>query len=112
MLNITVGYGFAFMTAIAVLAGDYFIKVAADDTQTMISRPFLMGICLYAVSAALWFGSMRFVGLIQAAVAYSMLTLLAMCIMGVVVFGEILNPREYLGITFALLSMTLMVRFV
>lgn len=112
MLNIALGYTFALMTAIAVIAGDYFIKVAADDALSIFSRPFLVGSSLYVVSAIMWYGSMRHVSLAQAGVAYSMLTLLAVCILAAVVFGETIGGREVLGIGLALFSMFLMVRIV
>jgi len=111
MLNVALGYTFTLLTAVAVIAGDYFIKVAADGAQSIYSKPFLIGSSLYVVSAVMWYGSMRYVNLAQAGVAYSMLTMLAVCVMAVVVFGEALGQREMLGIGFALLAMVMMMRF-
>jgi undecaprenyl phosphate-alpha-L-ara4N flippase subunit ArnF len=53
---------------------------------------------------------LRYVSLAQAGVAYSMLTMLAVCVMAVVVFDESLTRLEILGIVCALLSMGLMMR--
>jgi undecaprenyl phosphate-alpha-L-ara4N flippase subunit ArnF len=112
MIKIALGYTFAFLTATAVIVGDYFIKVAADNALSVFSRPFLTGSSFYVISAIMWYGSMRYVSLAQAGVAYSMLTLLAVCIMAAVVFGEDIGRREILGIGLALLSMILMMRVV
>ncbi|MBX2880660.1 MAG: EamA family transporter [Granulosicoccus sp.] len=109
MQNTMIGYGFALLTAITVLAGDYFIKVAADNSR-FYSGSFLLGALLYALAAASWYGSMRFASLAQASVAFSMLSLVAVCAMAVIVFGETINRQEMLGIGLAMLSMLLMVR--
>ena len=53
---------------------------------------------------------MRHVTLAQAGVAYSMLTLLALCAIGAIWFGEQLYAREYLGILCALAAMVLLAR--
>jgi drug/metabolite transporter (DMT)-like permease len=71
-----------------------------------------IGCGLYILSALLWFGAMHHVGLAQAGVAYSMITLLALALIGTVWFGEPVGWREIAGIACALLAMILMVRFV
>ncbi len=111
MMSILAGYGFALATAIFVIIGDYYIKLAADAAGSLVSLHFLLGAMFYIGSAAMWYGSMRQITLAQAGVAYSMLTLLAVCLLGVLVFGEKLYAREVLGIGCAMLSMILMVRF-
>ncbi len=110
MTHIFLGYGFALLTALLVIAGDYFIKLAADEGRSIISVQFLCGAVLYLGSAAMWFGSVKQITLLQAGVAYSVLTLLAICALGVVVFGEKLFAREVLGIGCACAAMVLMVR--
>ena len=110
-MPIFAGYGFALATAIFVIFGDYYIKLAADAGRSLVSLHFLLGAVLYVGSAMLWYGSLRHITLAQAGVAYSMLTLLAVCLLGVLVFGEKLYARELLGIGCAILSMFLMVRF-
>lgn len=110
MAHILLGYGFALMTAVLVIAGDYFIKLAADAGQSLLSVHFLCGAVLYLGSAAMWPGSLKKITLSQAGVAYSVLTLLAACLLGVVMFGEKLYPREFLGIGFACAAMFLVVR--
>ncbi|WP_370399821.1 EamA family transporter [Sulfitobacter sp. JB4-11] len=109
-MPITLGLTFTFCTAILVIFGDYLIKIAADRGHGVMSGLVMSGCILYAVSALMWFYALHHVTLSQAGVAYSMLTLLALCGIGVAYFGEVLYPRELFGIGFALLSMLLMMR--
>lgn len=112
MVNITYGYVFSLFCALVVIIGDYLIKRAADDELSLASAVFAAGLGLYAVSAVLWYFAMRHITLAQAGVAYSMLTLIALSLMGVVFFDERLLGREVLGIGFALASMALMTRII
>ncbi|MEW9918051.1 EamA family transporter [Marimonas sp. MJW-29] len=105
-----IGLAFTLLTSAVVIYGDYLIKVAADDGHPMISPLVLLGCVLYAFSAILWFFALRHVTLSQAGVAFSMLTLLALCAIGVFHFGEKLEWREVAGIGCALLAMVLMMR--
>ncbi len=106
-MALTYGLFFSLFTALVVIMGDYAIKVAADRAA-LISFPMYAGIALYAASAVLWFFAMRHVSLGQAAVAYSMLTLIALFIMGAVMFDEPVGKRELAGILCALVAMVLM----
>lgn len=104
------GLSFTLFTALVVIFGDYLIKLAADGGAAVFSPLVLAGCALYAVSAALWFYALHHVTLTQAGVAFSMFTLLALCALGALVFGEELHAREYAGIGCALLSMVLLSR--
>lgn len=110
MTQIVFGFSFAFVTAIVVIAGDMVIKIAADKAMPVWSHLVIAGCGIYAISAIFWFYAMRHVTLAQAGVAYSMLTLLALCAIGVIWFNEELFLREWLGICCALAAMVLMVR--
>ncbi|SFR38110.1 hypothetical protein [Litoreibacter janthinus] len=110
MLNITIGYGFCLLTAMIVIAGDYILKVAADGDMALNSRHVIAGGALYASSAILWYFSMRYVTLAQAGVAFSMITLLALCVIGAAMFGERFQAREFAGIACALAAMVLLIR--
>ena len=112
MVPIAVGYLFCFACALVVILGDYFIKRAADDVLGLYSHLFIGGATLYCISAGMWYFAMRQVTLAQAGVAYSMLTLIALCIIGAVFFEEPIRTRESLGIVFALISMVLMTRVI
>jgi undecaprenyl phosphate-alpha-L-ara4N flippase subunit ArnF len=58
----------------------------------------------------MWFFAMQHVTLVQAGVAYSMLTLIALAVIGAAWFDEPLKAREYAGLACALLAMVLMSR--
>ncbi len=109
-MPILIGFSFTLLTAVVVIFGDYIIKIAADEGQSFVSPLVIAGCVLYAVSALMWFLALQHVSLSQAGVAFSMLTLLALCIIGVMCFGEKLYLREYAGIGCAMLAMILMVR--
>jgi undecaprenyl phosphate-alpha-L-ara4N flippase subunit ArnF len=110
MASVTFGYGLALLTALIVLVGDYLIKLAADGGMPVTSSHVILGCVFYGGSALIWYGSMRFITLAQAGVAFSMFSLLALCALGVLFFDEQIYPREALGIGLALVSMVLMVR--
>lgn len=110
MTQIIIGFTFAFVTALVVIAGDIVLKFAADAGKPVLSGLVLAGCAVYALSAVFWLFAMRHVTLAQAGVAYSMLTLLALCVIGVVWFDERLAARELAGIGCALAAMILMVR--
>ncbi len=110
MLGIFYGYVFALITAVVVIAGDIALKVAADNGQPLVSPPALVGAGLYVVSAAMWYFAMRHVSLAQAGVAYSMLSLIALCAIGASYFEEEIRARDLAGIACALLAMVLLIR--
>lgn len=110
MSQIAFGYTFALGTALIVLIGDFVIKLAADAGHTVTSGYVFAGVAIYGLSAIFWFFAMRHVTLAQAGVAYSMITLIALAIIGAVWFKEPLYAREYAGLGCALLAMMLMSR--
>jgi drug/metabolite transporter (DMT)-like permease len=110
MSQVLFGFGFTFITAMIVIIGDYAIKLAADGNHPLWSGLVLLGVVLYGASAMFWFYAMQYVTLAQAGVAYSMLTLLALAIIGAVYFDEALYAREYAGFACALLAMVLLSR--
>lgn len=101
------GLLFSLFTALVVILGDVAIKIAADRSA-LTSTHMVFGMTLYVISAVLWFFAMRYISLGQAAVAYSMLTLIALFLIGAVAFDEPVGLREVAGIGFALLAMALM----
>jgi undecaprenyl phosphate-alpha-L-ara4N flippase subunit ArnF len=110
MTQFAFGYGFAFFCAFIVIVADYVIKLAADAGHTVSSTYVFLGVALYGVAAVAWFFSMQHVTLVQAGVAYSMLSLIALAIMGVLWFDEPLRLREYAGLGCAMLAMVLLTR--
>lgn len=101
------GLMFSLCTALVVILGDLFIKLAADRA-TLASPQMYLGVVLYAGSAVLWFFAMRHISLGQAAVTYSMLTLIALFLIGALFFGEPIGLREIAGIFCAIAAMALM----
>ena len=112
MLQVSAGYAFALGCALIVILGDTVLKTAADKGHTITSPHLIIGCALYAISAIAWFLAMRHITLAQGAIAYSMFSLIALCLIGVVMFGETMALREYAGIACAVAAVVLMVRFV
>ena len=110
MAQILFGLSFTLVTTLIVVGGDWILKIAANNGDSATSPLVLTGSALYAVSAIFWLFAMRHVSLAQAGVAYSMLTLLALCAIAVFWFEETLGLREVAGVGCALLAMVLMVR--
>jgi undecaprenyl phosphate-alpha-L-ara4N flippase subunit ArnF len=110
MTHLAFGYGFILFTALIVILGDFILKLAADAGHAISSTYVSAGVALYAISALMWFFAMQHVTLVQAGVAYSMLTLIALAVIGAAWFGEPLHAREYAGLACALLAMVLMSR--
>ena len=106
-MSLSQGLIFSLLTALLVIFGDTLIKVAADKA-VLSSKPMAGGILLYAASAICWYFAMRHMTLAQAAVAYSMLTLVALCIIGALMFQEPIRLRDAVGVGFALAAMWLM----
>lgn len=110
MSQFILGFSFVLFTSIVVIAGDTILKIAADAEHALHSPLVLLGSAVYATSAMFWFLAMRHMSLGQGAVAFSMLTLLALCVIGAIWFGERVGLREMLGMGCAMLAMVLMVR--
>ncbi|MEL6620789.1 MAG: EamA family transporter [Pseudomonadota bacterium] len=110
MTQLAAGFGFALLCALIVIIADSGIKVAADDNKSMWSGLVIGGCLLYATSGLLWFYAVQHVTLVQAGVAYSMFSLLALAVIGVVYFGETLHTREYVGLGCAIAAMILFSR--
>lgn len=110
MTHLAFGFAFTFVTALIVILGDFIIKAAVDAGHTITSTYVVVGVALYGASAIFWFFAMQHVTLVQAGVAYSMLTLIALAIIGALWFNEPLFFREYAGLACALLAMVLMSR--
>jgi undecaprenyl phosphate-alpha-L-ara4N flippase subunit ArnF len=106
-MSLSYGLLFSLLTALLVIFGDTLIKVAADKA-VLSSKPMAAGVLLYAFSAVCWYFAMRHMTLGQAAVAYSMLTLVALCVIGALVFQEPIRARHALGVSLALAAMWLM----
>ncbi len=106
-MSLPLGLLFTLATALFVIAGDVVIKVAADAAR-FASPTMATGVLLYALSAICWYFAMRNITLGQGAVAYSMLTLIAVVVIGAIWFGDPIGTQQILGLTCALAAMLLM----
>ena len=106
-MSLSLGLSFTLATALLVIAGDVVIKTAADSAR-FASLSMAAGVLLYALSAICWYFAMRNITLGQGAVAYSMLTLIAVVLIGAFWFGEALGTRQTLGLAAAFTAMILM----
>ncbi|MDD9923621.1 MAG: hypothetical protein OXQ92_15290 [Boseongicola sp.] len=106
-MSLFFGLIFTLATALIVISGDVVIKTAADSAR-LISLYMAVGIVLYGVSAICWYFAMRHVSLGQGAVAYSMLTLIALFVIGAFWFDETIGTRQLAGMVCALAAMALM----
>ena len=111
MSHATFGLALVAFMAVIIIAADTLLKIAADADRSAVSPMVMSGIALYAVSALLWLFVMRHMTLVQAGVAYSVISLLALAAIGVFWFGEKLHLREIAGIGCAIAAMLLMMRF-
>lgn len=111
MLTTFTGPFLSLLTSVIIIAADYSIKLAADGDGHIMSRPMILGTGLYIFSALLWFFTMRHIPLGQAAVAYSMFSLIGLFAIGVLAFGESAEWRDIAGIGCAIIAMALMLRW-
>ncbi|WP_193140673.1 MULTISPECIES: hypothetical protein [unclassified Meridianimarinicoccus] len=109
-MQIVIGYGSALLCALVVIFGDTLIKLTADQGQPLHAPAGLAGLSLYVLSGIFWFLAVQQISLGQAGVAFAMFSLLALCVIGAVVFDEPVAWREVAGIGCALAALLLMVR--
>ena len=90
------------------ILGDYALKYASLKMSPFVSSWFAGGALLYAMTAVGWVVLMRSHDLAQIAVLYSAATIIALTLVGIVSFGEILSGKQVVGLLAALLSVVLM----
>lgn len=110
MSAVHVAFAMVAIAAVSVL-GDYFLKMASQQTSAVYNRWFLAGFVIYALCSFGWVFAMCHMKLAAIGVVYSLSTVLFLSALGVVVFGESLNRHEVAGIVFAVLSILLLARF-
>ncbi len=111
MTPFVVAVGVVFIAVITVV-GDYFLKLASQQTANPFSnRWFLCGFVVYSLCAFGWVIAMQHLKLATIGVVYSVSTVLLLTLLGVFVFGETLDKYEMLGIACALISIALLCRF-
>jgi small multidrug resistance pump len=93
------------------VVGDYLLKLASARDQPLRSRWFYIGFAVYASTAFGWVFVMRHLKLATIGVVYSVSMIVLLTGIGVVFFRESLNAYEIAGLTMAIASLILLVRF-
>jgi drug/metabolite transporter (DMT)-like permease len=100
----------AVMSGVGIV-GDYFLKRASAEPNTLLTRFFLAGLVLYSSTAFAWVYVMRHLKLATIGVIYSVCMILMLAGMGVLFFGEKLNAYEVTGIVLPIAAILLLARF-
>ena len=93
------------------VVGDYFLKLASQEKQSLRSTWFFVGFALYASTAFGWVFVMKHLKLATVSVVYSVSMVLLLTGVGVVFFKESLSPPEAAGLAMAIGSLILLTRF-
>ncbi len=93
---------------ISTVIGDYFVKIASEKSNGLISSTFIIGAVLYGAPAIGWYFLMKSHSLAAIGVFYSASTILILAALGFFVFHESFGLRESVGITLAILSVVVM----
>ncbi len=98
------GKSFALLLAVtaATLAGDFFLKRAADTGDGVWSHSLGAGALLYGITAIGWFHLMRWNSLTTIAVLFAASTVIGLTAMGAIIYAEKFGMREFVGTAMAL----------
>ena len=102
---VTIGF------SIVGVLGDYFLKLASNEDQSLKSPWFYIGFVVYASTAFGWVFVMKHLKLATVGVVYSVSMILLLTVIGVVFFRESLNGYEIAGLVMAIASLVLLMRF-
>jgi len=91
--------------------GDYFLKLASANENSLRTIWFYVGFAVYASTAFGWVYVMKHLKLATIGVVYSVSMVLLLTAIGVVFFQESLNYYEITGLFMAIASLILLVRF-
>jgi small multidrug resistance pump len=91
--------------------GDYFLKLASRNENSLKSPWFYVGFALYAATAFGWVFVMKHLKLATISVLYSVSMVVLLTAVGVVIFRESLNAYEIAGLGMAIAALILLVRF-
>jgi len=93
------------------VVGDYFLKLASEQENSLKTIWFYVGFALYASTAFGWVFVMRHLKLATIGVVYSVSMIVLLTAVGVFVFREALNYYEIAGLVMAIASLFLLMRF-
>jgi len=91
--------------------GDYFLKLASENENSLRTPWFYIGFAVYASTAFGWVFVMKHLKLATIGVVYSVSMVLLLAAVGVVFFHESLNYYEIAGLVMAIASLFLLIRF-
>lgn len=91
--------------------GDYFLKVAGNGEKYIDWKWFVVGAIIYSSTAIGWFFVMKYIKLSTLGIVYATTTVLALTIIGILLFKESLNGYEVVGIIAGIISIILLSRF-
>lgn len=91
--------------------GDYLLKLASEQENSLRSRWFLAGFVVYASTAFGWVFVMKHLKLATIAAVYSVSMIVLLTAIGVCYFKEELNLAEMAGLGLAIASLILLTRF-
>ena len=91
--------------------GDYFLKLASANENSLKTIWFYVGFAVYASTAFGWVFVMKHLKLATIGVVYSVSMVLLLTAIGAVFFQESLNYYEIAGLVMAIASLILLVRF-
>jgi drug/metabolite transporter (DMT)-like permease len=91
--------------------GDYFLKLASEEKDSLRTPWFYVGFALYAATAFGWVFVMKHLKLGTISVVYSVSMVVLLTAVGVVFFRETLNYYEVAGLVMAIAALILLVRF-
>jgi multidrug transporter EmrE-like cation transporter len=91
--------------------GDYFLKLASQEENSLRALWFYVGFALYAATAFGWVFVMKHLKLATISVLYSVSMVLLLTAVGVLFFREALNYYEVAGLIMAIAALILLVRF-
>jgi small multidrug resistance pump len=97
--------------SIVGVTGDYFLKLASAESDTLRTRWFYIGFAVYASTAFGWVFVMKYLKLSTIGVVYSISMVLLLTGIGVFRFRESLNGYEIAGLVMAVASLVLLTRF-
>jgi multidrug transporter EmrE-like cation transporter len=91
--------------------GDYFLKLASKEENSLKTVWFWIGFAIYASTALGWVFAMKHLKLATIGVLYSVSMILLLTAIGVVFFRETLSYYEIAGLVMAIASLVLLMRF-
>jgi multidrug transporter EmrE-like cation transporter len=91
--------------------GDYFLKLASREKDSLRTPWFYVGFALYAATAFGWVFVMKHLKLGTISVLYSVSMVVLLTAVGVLFFRETLSYPEVAGLVMAIAALILLVRF-